>query len=239
MVNVISLPDALFCARPLVDQLFADRLLTSIYYGRPGAKGRTQKAADREEIAMLVGKLHAKAVELSAEVDGLVPVSKAAEKAKVPGITVVHMILGGFLKRVFRLAGQDGVGALRVDPAEVKQHRISCTEGLSPMEAFASLKISRNIGWCLVDRCPDEVGLAVNWIIGPDEDHRIPWFDPAVVADFKARLTHPVRIAERHGIQIGEVVGRLKRRRVRPELSESEVGENFYRIRDLKADLFT
>jgi hypothetical protein len=187
---------------------------------------------------MLVGKLRAKAVELGAETDALVPVSKAAEKAKVPAITVVHIILGGFLERVFRLAGQNGICALRVDPAEVKRYRASCTVGLSPMEPFASLKIPRDVGWSLVDRYPDEVSLAVNWIVGPKKDHRIPQFDPAVIAGFKARFTHPARIAERHDLQIGMVVGRLKRRGIRPALAEAEVGENFYRTRDLKVDLF-
>ncbi|PKQ12266.1 MAG: hypothetical protein CVT70_10400 [Alphaproteobacteria bacterium HGW-Alphaproteobacteria-1] len=239
LVHVKSLPDALVCARPLVDQFFADQLLTPIYYGRPGTKGRTQKAVDREEIAMLVGKLHAKAVELDGETGGLVPVSKAAEKAKVPGMTVVHMILGGFLERVFRLAGQEGIAALRVDPAEVKRYRATCSKGLSAMEAFAALKITRNILWRLVDRCPEEVSLSVNWIVGPDEGHRIPSFDPAVVADFKARFVHPARIAEQHSLQVGEVARRLKRKAVRPAATEAEVGVNFYRTRDLQADLFT
>ncbi|MDF0602314.1 hypothetical protein P1J78_16360, partial [Psychromarinibacter sp. C21-152] len=120
---------------------------------------------DREEIAMLVGKLHAKAVALDAETDGLVPVSKAAEKAKVSAVTVVHMILGSFLERVFRLAGQEGIAALRVDLAEVKRHRAFCTVGLSTVEAFASLKISRNILWRLVDRCPGKVSLSVNRLL--------------------------------------------------------------------------
>lgn len=239
IVHVTSLPEALACARALVDQLFADRMITPIYYGRPGTKGRTQKAVDREEIAMLVGKLHAKAVALDAEADGLVPVSKAAEKAKVPAVTVVHMILGGFLERVFRLAGQDGIAALRVDLAEIKRHRELCTVGLSTLEALASLKISRNILWRLVDGCAEEVSLSVKWIVGNDAEHRIPRFDPTVVADFKDRFTHPARIAEQHDIQLGKAVSRLRRRGVRPALTKAEVGEDFYRTCDLKTDLFT
>lgn len=239
LVHVISLPNALACTRPLVDQLFADRLLSPIYYGRPGTRGKTQKAVDSEEIAGLVGKLHAKAVELGVETDELVSVSKAAEKAKVPAVIVVHMILGGFLERVFRLADQDGIEALRVDPAEVKRHRASCTKGLSSMEAFASLKISKEIGWCLVDRWPKEVSLSVDWIVGPEEGHQIPRFDPAVVADFKARFTQPARLAERHELQSGEVARRLKRRGVRPALARAEIGIDFYRISDLTPDLFS
>ena len=140
---------------------------------------------------------------------------------------------------VATLGAGDGIAALRVDPGEVKRHRSFCSTGLSAMDAFASLKISKTIGWCLVDRSPEEVSLAVKWIVCSEETHRIPWFDPAVVADFKDRFIHPARIAEQHGLQVGKVVSRLKRRGVRPALTKAEVGENFYRTRDLEADLFT
>lgn len=239
MVHVISLPNALACARPLTDQLFEERLITPIYYGKPGTRGHTQKAVDCEEIAMLVGKLHARAGKLNAETDGLVPISKAAEKAKVRAVTVVHMVLGGFLGRVFHLAGKDGVGALRVDPVEVKRHATVCTEGLSPMAAFSALKIPKDIGWRLVDRCPEELSLAVHWITGPDDAHRIPRLNPEVVANFKRNFIHPARIAEHHGLQVGEVVGRLKRRGIRPVLNKAEIGVDFYRASVLDLDLFT
>lgn len=237
-VNVISLWKEMNCTRPIVDQLFADRLITPIFYGRPGAKGRTQKAVDREEIAMLVGKLHAVSATQDAETDDLVPVSKAAEKAKVSAVTVLHMILGGFLDRTFRLAGQNGIGALRVDPLEVKRHAEFCTPGLSPSEAFGALKIPRGIGWCLVDRYPKEVSLAINWIVCPLGDHRIPRFDPAIVTDFKSRFTHTARIAQKYDLQIGEVIGRLKRSGVRPVVTKSEIGVDYYRVDGLEARLF-
>jgi hypothetical protein len=238
-VHVISLPSALNCARPLVDSLFADRLLTPIYSERPETRGRTQKSVHREEIAMLVGRLNAKAVEVDVAGDELVSVSKAAEKAKIPAITIVHMILASFLERVVRVAGQEGIGALRVDPAEVKRHVPECTRGIFPMEAFSKLKIPRDIGWCLVDRYPEEVSLAVDYVVGAAGEYRIPRFDPDDVANFKTRFTHPARIAEQHGLQIGVVVNRLKRRGIRPVLPRAEIGIDFYRIDDLTGDLFT
>jgi len=239
MVHVISLPHALGCARPLVDQLFSDRLLTPIYYGRPGTRGRTQKAVDSEEITKLVGELHAKAVEMDVEADGFAPISKVAEKAKVPAVTVVHMILGGFLERVFRRTGQNGVAALRVDPVEVNRQVAVCTEGFSPMAAFGALKIPRDVGWLLTDRCGEEVSLPVHWIAGPSGDRKIPRFDPVILADFKGRYIHPAQIAERYGLRVGEVVGRLKRRGIRPVLPRAEIGVDFYRGSILELDLFT
>lgn len=187
---------------------------------------------------MLIGKLQAKSAELNAEIAALVPISKAAEKAKVPAITVVHMILGGFLERVFRLKGQDGISALRVDPAEVKQHAAACMAGLQPAAGFGALKIPRDAGWRLVDRCPNEVSLAVQWVVGPDVSYRIPRFEPAVIAEFKARFSHPARIAKLYNLQIGEVVRRLKRRNIWPVLAKSEIGLDFYRNDDLKPELF-
>lgn len=239
VVHVISLPEELNCKRPLVDSLFADRLLTPIYYGSPGTRGRTQKAVDREEAGMLVARLHAKAVEVKICRGDLVPVSKAAEKAKVPTVIVVHLILGGFLKHVIRLAGQEGIGALRVDPAEVGLQASTVTTRLSPAEAFGALKIPREVGWSLVDRGPAEVSLPVSYVSGPAGDHRIPQFDLAEVSDFRARFIHPARIAEQHCLQVGEVVSQLKRRGIRPALSRAEIGVDFYHVGDMKADLFT
>lgn len=238
MVHVIALPDFMNCARPLVDQLFSDRLLTPIYSGSPGIKGRTQKSVDQAEIAMLVGKLYAKAVLTEVPLAGLVPISKAAEKAKVPAITVVHLILGGFLDRVVRLAGQEGVGALLVDPTEVKCQKEGVIVGLSSMEAFSPLKISKEVGWRLVDQHQAITGLTVMEIHGPDQNHKIRRFDSDSVARFKATFTTPARLAEQHDLQIGEVVGRLKRSGTRPVISKAEVGVDFYRVRDLKRGLF-
>ena len=238
VVHVISLPDALNCARPIVDQLFAERLLTPIYYGRPGTRGRTQKAVDRREIAELVGKLHAVAAPVDMIEERLVSIPKAAEKAKIPGVGIVHLILGGFLQHVVRVAGEDGIGALRVDPDEVKANRSAVTIGLSVMEASAKLKIPAVTGWQLVDRYPAEVSLEAHRVVGPDSQHAVVRLDPVLVQAFAKEFTTPARLAEQNGLQIGKVVGRLRERGVRTVLPGNEVGIDFYRINDLPEDLF-
>ncbi len=239
MVHVISLPDFMNCARPLVDQLFSDRLLTPIYSGSPGVKGRTQKSVDQEEIAMLVGKLQAKAVLNDQPSAGMVTISKAAEKAKVPAVVVVHLILGGFLGRVACVNDLEGIGAILVDPDEVKSQKETVTAGMSSMEAFSALKIPKEVGWRLVDHHDETTQLAVFEIIGPEQDHKILRFDPDSVAGFKATFTTPARLAEQYDLQVGEVVGRLKRSGVRPAVSKASVGVDFYRISDLREALFT
>ena len=239
MVHVIALPEFMNCTRPLVDHLFADRLLTPIYYGRPGIKGRTQKSVDQAEIAMLVGKLHAKAALIDVLPAGVVSISKAAEKAKVPAVTVVHLILGGFLDCVVRLAGQEGIGALLVDPEEVKRQKECVTVGLSSMEAFSPLKIAKEVGWRLVDQHQAITGLTVVKIFGPDRSHKIQRFDTDSVTHFRATFTTPAHLAEKHDLQIGEVVRRLKRSGARPAISKAEIGMDFYRVNDLKGGIFS
>ncbi len=128
------------------------------------------------------------------------------------------MILGGFLERVVLPAGQEGIGALRVDPAEVKRQVPACTRGLSPMQAFGALKIPKDVGRCLVDRFPEDVSLAVAYAVGPADGYRIPRFDPDDVAVFKTRFTHPARVAEQYGLEVGVVINRLKRKGIRPVL---------------------
>lgn len=238
MVNVISLPDALVCAFPLIKHLFADRLLTPIYYGRPGAKGHTQKGVDSEEIAKLVGKLQANATLLGSEVDGLVSISKAAEKAKILGVTVVHMILGRFIDHVFCVTGVEGIAALRVDPAEIKKQASCLSWGCSITEAAGSLKLSPQIVWHLLDHHSEEVSMQVHWISCPSTHHRIPRIAPEEIADFKKRFIHPARIAEQCDLRVCEVESRLKRRRIRPVATETEVGENFYRASALELGFF-
>lgn len=239
MVHVISLPNFMNCTRPLVDQLFSDRLLTPIYSGSPGVKGRTQKSVDQEEIAMLVGKLQAKAVLIDEPSAGMVTISKAAEKAKVPAVTVVHLILGGFLDRVARVNDQEGIGAILVDPDEVRRQKEAVTVGLSPMEAFSILNIPKEVGWRLFDQHHATARLALVEIIGRDQSHKIQRFDRDSVAQFKATFTTPARLAEQYDLQVGEVVGRLKRSGARPVVSKVEVGVDFYRIADLREGIFT
>ncbi|WP_116599989.1 TniQ family protein [Primorskyibacter marinus] len=238
MVTVISLPDALGCARPLVDQLIQERLLSPICYGKPGIKGHTQKAVDCEEIAMLVGKLHARAVKLDTETDQLVPISKAAEKAKVPAVIVVHMILGGMLERLFYMVDEQGIAALRVDPAEVKEKASSLPSEHSIVEAAVLLKLPLQTVWRLLDRHPEEVSMQISWIDCPSQDHCIPRIPLKEIANFKARYIQPSRIAEQYGLRVCVVESLLKRRGIKPVLSEKKVGVDFYRTRVLEMGIF-
>jgi hypothetical protein len=73
------------------------------------------------------------------------------------------------------------------------------------------------------------VGLAANRIVDPDNSHRIPRLDPTVVAACKARLTLPARLAVRHGRQLAECSGWLKRKGLRLVLDRAGIGVDFAR----------
>lgn len=137
-----------------------------------------------------------------------------------------------------RLASQEGVGALLVDSDEVKRQKDCVTVGLSSVDAFSPLKIAKEVGWRLVDQYQAISGLTVIEIFGLDRSHTIRRFDPESVERFKATFTTPARLAEQHDLQIGEVVGRLKRSGARPVISKAEIGMDFYRVSALKRDLF-
>ena len=106
---------------------------------------------------------------------------------------------------VVPVAGQEGIGALRVDPAEVKRHAGVVTRGLSSMEAFEALKIPRDVGWRLVDHHNAVAELTVTEIMCRDTSHRICRFNLENISAFKATFTTPARLAEQHDLQVGEV----------------------------------
>jgi hypothetical protein len=140
-IHVISMPDALNCTRPQFDQLVHERILTPISRGGHVARGRTHKAFDGEHVAEFLRRLRERAEPAAAKPTGFVPIAKAAEKAKVPCIDIVHLILGGFLENVVRLAGNEGYSAVLVDAVEVKKVTKSVMIGMSAADAFEALAV--------------------------------------------------------------------------------------------------
>ncbi|WP_143076406.1 hypothetical protein [Roseovarius lutimaris] len=106
------------------------------------------------------------------------------------------------------------------------------------MEAFEALKIPRDVGWRLVDHHHAVAELTVTEIMCRDTSHRICRFNLENISAFKATFTTPARLAEQHDLQVGEVVGRLKRAGSRPVISKAEVGVDCYRISELPGALF-
>jgi hypothetical protein len=229
MTAVTSLPKALGCTRPQADQLLDEQLIVQISDTAGATAGRTQKGVDNLEIERFLEALRAKAMPVEAAPGRMVPISKAAEKAKCPCVEIVHLILGGFLANVVRLRDVHGYAAVLVDPDEVRQQIQVVMQDLPASTAFGRLKIPKSTGWTLASRS-EGPRLPVQVVEGKDGGHRIYRFTEEAVEAFMAEFTTPARIANQHGEPIGIIMNRLKRAGVRPVMTRREVGIDFFRV---------
>jgi len=101
-VHVIALPKALNCTRPQASQLMDERLLSLLCDDAAHAPGRTRKTVDMAEIGTFLEKLRGLSRPVTEVPDGLVPIAKAAERAKTGSGEIMQLILAGFLKTVAR-----------------------------------------------------------------------------------------------------------------------------------------
>ena len=223
LTHVIGLPKALNCTRPQADQLVDERLLIPISEGPGGAAGRTWKAVDNLEITRFIADLHACAQPADTVAPGLVPISKAAEKAKAPCIEIIHLVLGGFLENVIRHNGIAGYAAIFVNPDEVRTQIAAQMSGLSASAVFGKLQIPKSTGWALTHR---EQGPRLEPVVigGKNGRHRFYRFTEEAVAAFMSEFTTDARIAVNCEVRPDVMVARLKKARVAPVLARSEIG---------------
>ena len=167
--------------------------------------------------------------------DGMVSISKAAEKAKVPCYAIVHLILGGYLGQVFQLADVAGYAGVLVYPTEVRAKVHHVQAHLSASAAFKTLSVPVDTGWALVD-APEDL-LLKQVVIESPSGYRFHRFDRSDIAEFMERVTTVHLIALRLGVDHMEVVRRLKIAFVRPAISRREAGMDLYRTADLPASL--
>lgn len=232
-IHVCALHKALGCARPLAAQLLDARILNRIYDVGIGCSGRTRKSVDAREVEDLLATLEGLSRPVETPPPGLVPIRKAAEKAKTPAVEIVHLVLGGFLEGVVRLRGVAGVDALLFDPGEVRIAIRDHMPGMSASAAFAELRIPNATGWLLAAHEGDGPVLKSIRITGPNGRHEFPRFDAAELAAFKAKFITVPRIAQAMSVELREVFRLLKRAPVKPAPSKFEVGEDFYCVDDL------
>ncbi|MRX50295.1 hypothetical protein GI374_07505 [Paracoccus sp. S-4012] len=236
LIDVQALPKTLNCTRPQAGQLLDEQLLVRVGGAPSDAPGRKQRAVDGRQVEAFLATFGKDARRVDTPPEGFLTISKAAEKAGVPCYAIVHLILGGFLDGVARLAQVEGYSGILVDPNEVRAQAHRFQQGLSPGEAFGKLKVPKDTGWALVHR-EGEVALKPLVTIGPS-GHRFYRFDEAEVSGFARRFTTEIRIANGLEVQCNEVVSRLKKDRIRPVLARREIGLDLYRTADLPASYF-
>lgn len=236
-ILVINVPKALGCARPLADDLIRERVLPQVAMDALSAGGRLRKAVPEAAVHALLERVRAAAAPVDRAEPGMVPIAKAAEKARVRGIDIVHLILGGFLRRVQRLRAPDGIAGLLVDPAEVRETAARTLVGIPAAEAFGILKMPPASIWALVDEPEEEAAIPAITIEGENGAYRFHRFRREDLEAFKAVFTTVPRIAEQAGreFRLDEIGGRLNAAGVKPVFRKRDLGIQLYRIADLPA----
>jgi len=140
------------CTRPQAGQLLDEQLIVHITDTTDATAGRTHEGVDSFEIERFLGALRAKAMPVDAAHGRVVPISKAAEKAKSSSVEIVHLILSGFLANIVRLRDVHGYAAVLVGPDQVRQQNEVVMQDLPASTAFGRLKIPKSTGWTLVPR---------------------------------------------------------------------------------------
>jgi len=229
-VTVIALPKVLGCSRVTCDQILEERIVTPLADGTMYATGRTRKAVDHAEIDDFLGRLTAASRPVSHEPAEMVSVRKAAEKAKRPASSVLHLVLGGYLENVARLEANGGIDALRVNPEEVKSAVGQISVGMSIGDACRRLHIPIDAGWSLVDFGE----LPVTRIHSPNAQHFVTRCHLQDVNDLGERLVNAGRIAPLLDIPATEIEAKLRRHRIKPAFRWADVGANLFHRDDVK-----
>jgi len=229
-VTVIGLPKVLGCSRVTCDQILDERLVTPLADGTKYATGRIRKAVDHAEIDDFLDRLNSASRRVPKEPVDLVSVRKAAEKAKRPASSVLHLVLGGYLDDVVRLEATGGIDALRVNPEEVKAAVGKISVGMSIGDACRRLHIPIDAGWSLVDRGE----LPVTRIQSPNGQHFVTRCRFEDVNDLGERLVNAGRIAPLLDIPATEIEAKLRNHRVKPAFRWADVGTNLFHRDDVK-----
>lgn len=237
MVHVISLPKMLNCSRPQASGLIDEQILMPIVMGAAGSPGRTQKGIDAKNVSMLLSEISDLACVVKVIPAGMVPISKAAEKAKVPGTEMFHLLLGGYLSNVVSIATATGIGAVHVDASEVRRIYDNVMFGLSPSMAAARLRLPTRTIWSLLENQESEPQLPCTVVVGQNGRYEFHRIMPEAIDDFQKKYTHLVEIANSMQVERKVVVQQLAARRILPHLRALDFGVDFYLVDDVTAGL--
>lgn len=232
LVHVTSLPKVLNSSRPQADSLLDERILDQISTGEAGTRGRTQKAVDARDIEALLAAFSACSNPAACVPYGMVPIAKAAEKVKIPGVDIIHLILGGFLSNVVRHAASWGIAAIHVDPEEVRHTVKGGLLGISPSQAAGRMGFPAQSVWALLDEEGDCV-LPSARMQGLNGKHSFCRLKISDVDHFRAGYLKSGDISNWLEVPRDQVEKDLRRYHVRPKFSEAQIGLNLYRADDL------
>lgn len=227
LVAVTGLPKALNCTRPQADQLVDEVLLTPIVDEFLQGHGRVRKAFDADQITAFLDRLHTVAHKVIDVPDDLVPVSKAAERAKISSGEIMHLILCEHLRTVIRKSGSTGIESIFVDSDEVKAAAKKYLVGLSVSGAAGRLKMPRPAVAKLARENPDL--LRPQTVVSQSGQHQFMRFLEQDIQGFRQNFTTAIRVANKRGVEVKVILGQLKRAGVKPVFRHSDFGVALYR----------
>ncbi|MCA1777663.1 MAG: TniQ family protein, partial [Loktanella sp.] len=226
LVTGIGLPKVLGCTRPQAEQLVDEGLLTPIVDEFLEGHGRVRKAFDAEQVAEFLENLLSATRTVATIADDLVPISKAAERAKISSAEILHLILGYHLKTVVRISDSEGIASIFVDSDEVKGCAKTLLIGLTISGAAGCLKMPRQSVAMLASEYPH---VLVPTIVAAEQGaHQFVRFMEQDVHHFRENYTTAVRVANTHGVEAKVVLGRLKRAGVKPIFHRASIGISIY-----------
>jgi hypothetical protein len=226
-----GLPKALNCSRPQAEQLIDEGLLTPIVDEFLEGHGRVRKAFDAAKIAGFLEDLRNATRSVPIISDDLVPVSKAAERAKISSGEIVHLILGRHLKTVVRKSGGTGIASIFVDSDEVKSAARNLLIGLSFSSAAGCLKMPRQ---SVLKLASEHLDSLPPHIVKPKAGtHEFARFLEEDIDAFREKFITAIRVANIHGVELKVILGQFKRAGVKPIFRYSEYGIDLYRADDI------
>jgi len=197
--------------------------------------GQYRVSVDQLDVDRLMEDLQRRLPVIDGERAGMHPLSRAAEFSKVTLEVILPKLFDGTLRNVVRVAGVDGLAAVRLDPEELARFAKVRPLGYGPSEAFKLLKVPLAVGRALLADRPGGPLL---------RSRRVPvsafamsgiWLMPQDLADFSRDYATHGHLCMETGLHHLELTRALKKMGVEPVVDPKEIGVRVYRWADIGA----
>ena len=231
-ISLIKLPEVLNSSRPQVTALLNAGLIEVIGGDGPRLGVRCHAVAQAEAERFLA-LLEATLPELDGELDGMLPLPRAATVSRVTIETILPKLFDGTLKSAGRVVGVAGLGGVRVNPAELAPFAAKAPRGMPHTQAFVELKVSSKVGHALL---ADRAGGPLLTSRPVDQGkHKVRkfWLMPEDLAAFSERYATLAHLCRETGLHAQTVRARLMALGISTLVPHEELGTHLYARADL------
>jgi hypothetical protein len=148
---------------------------------------------------------------------------------------ILPALFNGELKSAARLAGQDGLAAVRLDPVELARFTTVRPLGYGPSEAFKILKVPLHVGHALLADRPGGPLLRSRRVPVSAFAKRGIWLMPHDLDDFRRDYVTHGHLCTDTGLHHLVLTRALKKMGVEPVVDPEEIGVRIYRWADISA----